>query len=52
MGSRLGRPQGAIIFIEDRKILVPFDKREFICLKEAAGIAGKSESTRWPTTDA
>jgi hypothetical protein len=31
--------------IDDRKILVPFDKRECISLKEAAGIAGKSEST-------
>ena len=28
-----------------RQILVPFDKRECISLKEAAGIAGKSEST-------
>ncbi len=28
-----------------RPILVPFDKRECISLKEAAGIAGKSEST-------
>ncbi len=31
--------------IDDRKILCPFDKRECISLKEAAGIAGKSEST-------
>jgi hypothetical protein len=31
--------------IDDRKILAPFDKRECISLKEAAGIAGKSEST-------
>jgi hypothetical protein len=28
-----------------RQILIPFDKRERISLKEAAGIAGKSEST-------
>lgn len=28
-----------------RLILTPFDKRECISLKEAAGIAGKSEST-------
>jgi hypothetical protein len=28
-----------------RKILQPFDKRECLSLKEAAGIAGKSEST-------
>jgi hypothetical protein len=28
-----------------RQVLVPFDKRECISLKEAAGIAGKSEST-------
>jgi hypothetical protein len=31
--------------IDERKILVPFDKRECISLKGAAGIAGKSEST-------
>jgi hypothetical protein len=30
---------------DDRKILTPFDKRECISLKEAADIAGKSEST-------
>ena len=30
---------------DDRKILSPFDKRECISLKEAAAIAGKSEST-------
>jgi hypothetical protein len=30
---------------DSRKILQPFDKRECISLKEAAGIAGKSEST-------
>lgn len=30
---------------DDRKILVPFDKREGISLRKAAGIAGKSEST-------
>jgi hypothetical protein len=29
----------------DRKILTPFDKRECISLKEAADIAGRSEST-------
>jgi hypothetical protein len=29
----------------DRKILSPFDKRECINLKEAADIAGRSEST-------
>jgi hypothetical protein len=29
----------------DRKILSPFDKRESISLKEAAAVAGKSEST-------
>jgi hypothetical protein len=33
------------MYIEDRKILSPFDRRERISLKEAAGIAGKSEST-------
>jgi hypothetical protein len=31
--------------VEGRKILYPFDKLECITLKEAAGIAGKSEST-------
>jgi hypothetical protein len=30
---------------DERKILVPFDKRECISLKEAASRAGKSEST-------
>jgi hypothetical protein len=30
---------------DERKILSPFDKRECISLKEAAGIAGRSEST-------
>jgi hypothetical protein len=30
---------------DDRKILTPFDKRECISLKEAADIAGRSEST-------
>jgi hypothetical protein len=30
---------------DDRKILVPFDKRECIGVKEAAAIAGKSQST-------
>jgi hypothetical protein len=30
---------------DDRKILSPFDKRECICLKDAATIADKSEST-------
>jgi hypothetical protein len=30
---------------DGRKILTPFDKRECLSLKEAAGIAGKSEST-------
>jgi hypothetical protein len=30
---------------DDRKILSPFDKRECISLKQAADIAGKSEST-------
>jgi hypothetical protein len=30
---------------DERKILSPFDKRECLSLKEAAGIAGKSEST-------
>ena len=29
----------------DRKILSPFDRRECLSLKEAAGIAGKAEST-------
>jgi hypothetical protein len=33
------------VFLDDRKILSPFDKRECINLKEAASIAGKSEST-------
>jgi hypothetical protein len=32
-------------FKDDRKILSPFDKRECISLKQAADIAGKSEST-------
>jgi hypothetical protein len=32
-------------FEDDRKILSPFDKYECISLKQAAGIAGKSEST-------
>jgi hypothetical protein len=31
--------------VDDRKILSPFDRRECISLKEAADIAGKSEST-------
>lgn len=31
--------------LDERKILSPFDKRECISLKEAANIAGKSEST-------
>ena len=31
--------------IDDRKILLPFDIRECICLKDAAGIAGKKVST-------
>jgi hypothetical protein len=30
---------------EERRILSPFDKRECLSLKEAADIAGKSEST-------
>jgi hypothetical protein len=30
---------------DERKILVPYDKRECISLKEAADIAGKSKST-------
>jgi hypothetical protein len=30
---------------DGRKILVPFDKREAVTLKQAAGIADKSEST-------
>jgi hypothetical protein len=30
---------------DDRKILVPFDKREAVRLKEAAAIANTSEST-------
>jgi hypothetical protein len=30
---------------EERQILCPFDKRECITLKQAADIAGKSEST-------
>ncbi len=30
---------------DERKILIPFDKRECISLKEAADIAGRSEST-------
>jgi hypothetical protein len=30
---------------DDRKILTPFDKRECLSLKQAADIAGKSEST-------
>lgn len=35
---RLSEPQG-------RMILVPFDKRECMTLKQAADVAGKSEST-------
>lgn len=31
--------------VDERKILCPFDKRECLSLKEAADIAGKSEST-------
>jgi hypothetical protein len=31
--------------VEERKILYPFDKHECISLKQAASIAGKSEST-------
>jgi hypothetical protein len=30
---------------DERKILCPFDKRECLSLSQAAGIAGKSEST-------
>jgi hypothetical protein len=33
------------ILVDERQILRPFDKRECISLKQAAGIAGKSEST-------
>jgi hypothetical protein len=33
------------IVVGDRQILCPFDKRECISLKQAADIAGKSEST-------
>jgi hypothetical protein len=33
------------IVVDERQILCPFDKRECISLKEAADIAGKSEST-------
>jgi hypothetical protein len=36
--SRLSEPQG-------RMILVPIDKRECMTLKQAADLAGKSEST-------
>lgn len=36
--SQLQEPQG-------RQILVPFDKRECMTLKQAADVAGKSEST-------
>jgi hypothetical protein len=32
-------------FADDRKILSPFDIRECICLKDAAAVAGRSEST-------
>jgi Helix-turn-helix domain len=35
----------SVMTTDERKILVPFDKRECIRLKEAADIAGKSEST-------
>jgi hypothetical protein len=41
-------PEAAVIRLlgaDPRRILQPFDKRECINLKEAAGIAGKSEST-------
>jgi hypothetical protein len=34
-----------VLFADERQILCPFDKRECLSLKEAAGIAGKSEST-------
>jgi hypothetical protein len=33
------------ILDDNRKILTPFEKRECLSLKKAAGIAGKSEST-------
>jgi hypothetical protein len=33
------------ILTDGRQILCPFDKRECLSLKEATGIAGKSEST-------
>jgi hypothetical protein len=33
------------MYIDERKILSPFDIRECICLKDAAGIAGRKEST-------
>ena len=33
------------VYLDERKILSPFDKRECIILKQAADIAGKSEST-------
>jgi hypothetical protein len=35
----------SVTTMDERKILVPFDKRECISLKEAAGIAGRSESS-------
>src|ERR1700722_14555022 len=35
----------SVMTTDERKILVPFDKRECISLKEAADIAGRSEST-------
>jgi hypothetical protein len=33
------------VFLDERKILSPFDKRECLSLRKAAEIAGKSEST-------
>ena len=33
------------IVADERQVLRPFDKRECLSLKQAAGIAGKSEST-------
>jgi hypothetical protein len=35
----------SVITTDERKILIPFDKRECISLKQAAAIAGRSQST-------
>jgi hypothetical protein len=44
MSSSAGQLKN-VVFGDERQILSPFDKRECLNLKEAAGISGKSEST-------